>query len=573
MTAYRVTRRDLRLASGLVLFLYVGVHLTDHAIGLVSVKVAESGLRFAVLVWHSLPGTTLLYGAAAIHIGLAFLALYERRTLRMPPVQALRIALGLWMPVLLIGHFVGTRFAFERYGLHADYTRVVWNLWTADAQWRQLALLAPGWLHGCLGVNFAFGSRALYQRLRPVLFGAALLLPVLSALGFIAMGRELAELSSNQAWLDAHLQPINQAHGAMLEHFREGLLGVYFGAIATTLAARELRSWIERKRHALVEISYPRRVVQIPRGWTVLEASRSFGIAHMSICGGRARCSTCRVRVIEGADHCSPVGQDEQRTLARIHATRDVRLACQLRPHGAISIVPLLSTKDEPWLKLRREAAETITEANVAVLFVDLHRWIGARRRELPPHDRIHALDLTLEVVGNAILGEGGAQSRLASESTMAIFGLDCGIDAACRGALQAAGQIERDMQVLNARLTRELGFAADLSLCIHAGPAVVGNAGHGDARTLTAVGETIDVTQRLREFSRIGGARFVISRDAIAPTGLTADSFLLRRIASENDRVALDVYAAASSADVARALDASHRVRLDGMQAPIEPR
>lgn len=155
MTAYRVTRRDLRLASGLVLFLYVAVHLTDHALGLVSIGVAETGLRYAVAVWHSLPGSVLLYGAAAIHIGLAFVALYERRTLRMPPVQALRIALGLWMPVLLIGHFVGTRFAFERYGLHADYARVVWNLWTNDAQGRQLALLAPGWLHGCLGVNYA----------------------------------------------------------------------------------------------------------------------------------------------------------------------------------------------------------------------------------------------------------------------------------------------------------------------------------------------------------------------------------------------------------------------------------
>ena len=103
MSSYRVTRRDLRLASGLVLFFYVGVHLGDHALGLVSLGVAEHGLRFAVGFWHSLPGTVLLYGAAAIHIGLAFLALYERRTLRMPPMQALRIALGLWMPVWFSG--------------------------------------------------------------------------------------------------------------------------------------------------------------------------------------------------------------------------------------------------------------------------------------------------------------------------------------------------------------------------------------------------------------------------------------------------------------------------------------
>ncbi len=552
MPSYRVTRRDLRLASGLVLFLYVGVHLTDHALGLVSVDVAETGLRFAVALWHSLPGTVLLYGAAAIHIGLAFVALYERRTLRMPAVQALRIALGLWMPVLLIGHFVGTRFAFERYGLHADYTRVVWNLWTNDSQWRQLALLAPGWLHGCLGVNFAFGTRPRYRRIRPLLFAIALLLPVLSALGFITMGRELVQINANQVGLDTRTQPFDPAHGMMLEHFREVLLGVYFGAIGSTLLARELRSWIERRRHALIEISYPRRVASVPRGWSVLEASRSYGIAHLSMCGGRARCSTCRVRVIEGAVHCPPPEQDERRTLARIHASADVRLACQLRPQGAISVVPLLSTQGEPWLKLAREASEPVREANVAVLFVDLHRWTGATHRRLPPHDTIHALDLYLEVVGDAIVEAGGVQSRIAGESTLAIFGLDSDIESASRQALGAAAQIERGIVTLNARLLRELGFTADVSLCIHAGPAVVGNAGHREVRTLTAVGDAIDVAQRLREFTRVGGARFVISRHAIASAGVPADSFSWHPIAPENHQAALDVYAAASSDKVA---------------------
>src|SRR5437764_12521270 len=86
------TRRDLRLASGIVLFTYVTVHLSCHALGLVSLDVAERALRVTVLLWHSPPGTLLLYGAAAVHISLALLAVYDRRTLRMPPLQALRIA-------------------------------------------------------------------------------------------------------------------------------------------------------------------------------------------------------------------------------------------------------------------------------------------------------------------------------------------------------------------------------------------------------------------------------------------------------------------------------------------------
>ena len=90
-----LSRRDLRLASGLVLFVYVTLHLVCHALGLVSLEAAETALRATVVIWHSLPGTLLLYGAAFVHVGLALFAVYERRTLRMPPLQALRIALGL----------------------------------------------------------------------------------------------------------------------------------------------------------------------------------------------------------------------------------------------------------------------------------------------------------------------------------------------------------------------------------------------------------------------------------------------------------------------------------------------
>jgi adenylate cyclase len=341
--AYRPTRRELRLGSGLVLFAYITAHLANHALGLVSVSAAETGLRVAVGFWHSFPGTALLYSAAAVHLALAMVAVYERRTLRMPALEALRIALGFGIPLLLIGHLTSTRFAFEIYGLKSDYARVVWALWTSDGQGRQLALLAPGWLHGCLGLNFAFGRRAFYRRISPLLFGAALLLPVLAALGFLAMGRELALLGADRAWLEAHVSPMNAAQRIRLEYIRDGLLMTYFSAIGLVLAARSLRSLQERKGKTWITIRYPQRAVQVPRGWTVLEASRHFGVPHRAACGGRARCSTCRVRVVDGASRSPPPEPDEQHTLDRVRASPDVRLACQWRPDADIAVVPLFS--------------------------------------------------------------------------------------------------------------------------------------------------------------------------------------------------------------------------------------
>ena len=385
LPAYRVTRRDLRLGSGLVLFVYITAHLANHALGLVSVNVAEVGLRVAVAFWHSVPGTVLLYSAATIHFALALVAVYERRTLRMPAPEAIRIALGFGIPLLLIGHLASTRFAFELYGLRSDYARIVWALWTSDGEGRQLALLAPGWLHGCLGLNFAFGRRPLYRRMRPLLFGAALLLPVLAALGFLAMGRELAVLGANRAWLEAHVSLMSPDQRNRLEHIRDVLLAAYFGAVGLVLAARELRSLLERNGKALITINYPDRAVQVPRGWTVLEASRYFGIPHRAMCGGRARCSTCRVRVVDGASRCPPPGPDERRTLERVRASTGVRLACQLRPDTDIDVIPLFSAESaisprQMSHKLRRYDGDDIT------ISYDMKRCIHAEEcvRGLP---------------------------------------------------------------------------------------------------------------------------------------------------------------------------------------------
>jgi adenylate cyclase len=240
--------RRLRLGSGLVLFGYLASHLANHSLGLVSIAVAERGLRIAMAVWHSAPGTSLLYGAAATHFALALGTLCSRRLTRMPPSDLLRIAFGFGIPWLLIGHFATTRAAFELYGVPPDYHRIVWMLFSSGGEGRQLALLAPGWVHGCLGLNFAFGRHPLWRRLRPLLFGAALLLPVLAALGFLAMGRELAALGADPAWRAAHVALLDARQHAGVEHLREWLLAAYAGAIGAALLARTLRAALEKGR-------------------------------------------------------------------------------------------------------------------------------------------------------------------------------------------------------------------------------------------------------------------------------------------------------------------------------------
>jgi len=387
--------RALRLASGLVLFTYITAHLINHALGLISLRTAEAGLDFAMEVWSSWPGTVLLYGAFGIHFLLALWTVYERRTFRLPPVELLRIALGFILPVILIGHAAATRLAYELYGLPSDYAHVVTNLWLTDSQGMQLGLLAPGWLHGCLGLHFVFNRRQLYQELRFILFAIALLLPVFSAFGFIAMGRELAMTGAAAAATQDFLNPDQAVLRIAIAEWRNNLVLGYLAIIGATFGARAIRNLIERSRRKLVTISYPGRTVRVPRGWSVLEASRSFHLAHASMCGGRARCSTCRVRVIAGENECPAAAEDEQRTLARISAPPDVRLACQLRPVGNISVVPLVRTERPSY---RPTAPRPNSEREIVVMFCDFLNHAELAREQLP-QDLLYVLTLYVEAL------------------------------------------------------------------------------------------------------------------------------------------------------------------------------
>jgi adenylate cyclase len=232
MAGYRPTRRDLRLASGLVLLTYMILHMLNHALGLVSLDAAERGLALAVILWHSWPGSVLLYGSAGAHLMLAFLEIYEKRTLRMRPVEVVRICAGFTIPTLLIAHLASTRIAFEFFDAAPHYSRIVSAIWASNGEARQLALLAPGWIHGCLGIYLAFGTRPWFRRLWLLPHAVAVLLPLLSGAGFMAMAREVSVRD---------IAPADPEFSAALARVRFDMLAIYFGALAAVLAARWVR--------------------------------------------------------------------------------------------------------------------------------------------------------------------------------------------------------------------------------------------------------------------------------------------------------------------------------------------
>jgi adenylate cyclase len=105
-------------------------------------------------------------------------------------------------------------------------------------------------------------------------------------------------------------------------------------------------------------------------GPSLLEISRMNGIPHTSVCGGRARCSTCRVRIDHGGDALPAPTAAEHATLQRIGAPANIRLACQLRPTTSIAVTRLVAPSANPQMRLGHDASSGEgVERPVAILF------------------------------------------------------------------------------------------------------------------------------------------------------------------------------------------------------------
>ncbi len=507
--------RRLRLISGLVMFAFVTTHLLNHALGLVSLAAMEAGRLVFLLLWRNPVGEGVLAAAIVVHLALAAWSIYLRRQLRMPLWEAVQLVLGLCVPVLLVNHLVGTHIANELYGFQDSYTVMVLVFWELKPGIgaSQAILLLVAWVHGCMGVHYWLRMQPWYARMGMVLYTLALLLPVLALLGFAQAGRFVANLAADPQWVRATFGDARMPDALAAEALRRigDSIRIVLGALlGLAIAARALRQLHERSRS--VRITYPGgRLASVPVGFSILEASRQERIPHASVCGGRGRCSTCRVRILSGAGPLPAPGPAETRVLRRLGSAPDVRLACQLRPVYDLAVMPLIPPSVEADESLEHPGIMAGQERELCVMFADLRGFTRIAETRLP-YDVVFLLNRYFEAVGGAIESAGGIPNQFIGDGVMALFGVHTGPEVGARQALVAARAMHRAMDTLSADLHEALPAPLRLGIGLHIGPTVVGHMGRGAATYLTAVGDTVNTASRLQDHTKEFGCELILS-------------------------------------------------------------
>ena len=447
----------LRLYSGIVLFIYVTMHLLNHALGLISLEAMEWGRGPFLAIWRNPVGTTVLIGALATHAGLSLYTLYRRRTLRMPLHEAAQVVSGLLLPPLLAGHVIGNRLLHEKFGLDDTYTWVLLNLWVFSPQVgvQQAVAMILAWTHGTLGLRRYLMLKPWFSTWRSALFSVSILVPILSLLGFAQGGREVILRLQSPMWFADARAAINWPGDDAVAWYLDTLNAALSGMAALlilVIAARLGRAFWHR-RTGLVLVSYPEgQRASITKGMSVLEASRVAGIPHASVCGGRGRCSTCRINIEVHDGELPAASEDELRVLHRVGVPSGVRLACQLRPEGDLQVTPLLPPTATAKDALNRATYLAGDEREIAVLFADLRAFTKFSEGRLP-YDVVFILNQYFHVMGKAIEESGGRVDKYIGDGIMALFGIESGPEQGCREALAGAQAMGRALNTLNKTL------------------------------------------------------------------------------------------------------------------------
>ena len=552
--------RRVRLACGLILFAYVTLHFVNHALGNISVDAMEKGLALQKAIWQSPPGAILLYGALLTHLCLGFWALYERRQFRWTRLEATQLVLGLLIPFLLADHFVGTRVSLSLFGTNKGYAEELLKFWVRSpgAGALQAALLMIVWIHGCIGVHFWLALKPFYSRVRNLLLSAAVLLPTLALLGYYQGGRDTLRAVEDPAWQAQHITPGRigtDDENALLVRVRGATVAGLAAILAVVILARGVRRWRER-RGGSITLTYPDRAIRVPPGLTVLEASLRNSVPHAHVCGGRGRCSTCRIRILGDASLLPEASPAEQAVLDRVDAGPGVRLACQLRPTRDVAVVPLLPPH-ATLADVRRDGpAWSGDERYVVIMFVDMRDSSRLAERRLP-YDTVFVINQFLTAVSRAVIEAGGEPNQVLGDGLLALFGLKDRPEVACRQALAACVGVAANVEMLNAALPHGQRAPLRFGIGVHAGVIVAGDIGYERHAQFTVIGDPVNVAARLEGLTKPLECEVLISEEVYAQAGLDPDGLPSHEVEMRGRDGTVRARSAVRAADLAELLAA----------------
>jgi len=541
-------RNRLRLSSGLILFAFVLGHFINHALGIISLDVMDAAREIFIDPWRTAPGTVILIGAFVVHTVIALWALWDRRELKRPVWEWAQLVLGLSAPLFLTAHVLATRGLTETTYFESSYFTVMIALWVGSPLrgFLQAIALVIVWAHSIIGLHTWLRIKPGYERFQPYGFAVAIALPVLALAGYVAAGMEVVARAQTPGWTAAISEQAGFETGmADWVYGGEARVQIFFVILVLAIVAGRVGMAAYRRKYKTAALHYSPgdALIELRPGATLLESIRAPNIPHASVCGGRGRCSTCRVRVNKGLEHLAPPDEMESKVLARVTSSPSVRLACQIRPNQHVDVTAMVRPDAGPSEARKRPSVGQGQELDAVFLFVDLRGSTKLSEDRLP-FDVVFVLNQFFAELSLALEETNGHYAQFNGDGLMAIYGMNSNTEHAAADSVRGALAMLKRIEALSARLSDELSEPLRIGVGLHAGEAIVGSMGPPASPIVSALGDNVNIAARLESQTKELGVPLVVSSIVAERSGFDFSAFDRHTIQVKGRDRSVDVFA-----------------------------
>ena len=507
----------LKLWTGMFLMFYCVTHHMNHSLGIFGLTVVDYAREYFLLFWRNPVISFFLLFTLVIHIIFSLLRVIKMVSFKgFQSHEWFQLITGILTVPLLAIHITTTGIAHRFYGVEDTYT-----FWTSPGlDYFEIFffnfIMLFIWLHGYIGIKFWMKVNSNYQKYLRQADIFFLIIPLLSIVGQISIFRE----SDLKGFFDTEYKekilkysnPENIDLNVLLENTIIYFVLPYLLSIMVLFGYRFYYFKIKRQNNS-IKVSYPDGgVSNIFPGMNILDASLEAGIPHAHVCGGRGRCSTCRIRIDQDLTQLEPPRQNERRILRSIGAPENIRLACQAYPKIDLNVSPLLSA-DANFQESYLEQKYTYgSDREICILFADLRAFTKMSEKKLP-FDIVFILNQYFKLMGQIIENNGGYLDKFIGDGTMALFGIEEGPKEGSRNAINAATKMNDELKKLNESLINDLPFPLKMGIGIHTGNVIIGKMGYKHAKNLTAVGDAVNTASRLESLTKELKSQIIISK------------------------------------------------------------
>lgn len=260
--------------------------------------------------------------------------------------------------------------------------------------------------------------------------------------------------------------------------------------------------------------------ITITEDQSILSASLEAGIPHFHACGGKAKCSTCRILVLEGYENLSPINKKEAFLRRKLPFPKTVRLACQsFVTKGDVTIERIIKDELDFTLFLQNNTFEEKNqqlgvEKELVLFFLDIKNFTPFVESYLP-FDVIHVVRRLFFIFNNVIQKCRGKIVETAGDGLYAVFGLETNSREAADMAIEASKQVVAELDNLNEEYLKKYFFTFfEVGIGIHLGKVIIGKVKIADKYTESIMGIPVNIAARLQAMTRELNNNIIISEE-----------------------------------------------------------